>query len=208
MNLGELFPLVFCVNMHNRPDRWGEARQEISKLDIIPQRLEGIIFTGSIGKNIDRYIGCGLAHMEGFKIAGELNENVLMFEDDVEFLPGFRENVQAAIDELPDDWDMFYLGANVCKKIYRVSPHIGKLTHAQATHAYGINKRFIPKLLEMEPRFQREIMDLMYSGEVIPQNNCYITIPMVAIQRNGFSDIEGEYREFGWMIERFEEQLR
>jgi GR25 family glycosyltransferase involved in LPS biosynthesis len=207
MNLNELFPLSYCTNMDYRPDRWEQAQQEISKVGITPIRASGVIWNGTENKVYNGYIGCGLTHLNCLKLALEKNESVLMFEDDVLFINDYLNTINSAIEELPTDWDMFYLGGNICRSIFRFSEHLGRLTHAQATHAYGVNKIFLPYLVSHLETRKDAIIDVIYGNEIIPRNKCFITIPMVAIQRNGQSDIEGKNIDFNWMEQRFKEQL-
>ncbi len=208
MQLSELFPLVCCTNMDYRPDRWAYAQQELSKLGLIPTRIPGVIYTNTSSTVLNGQIGCGLAHLNGLKLAKEENTNVLMFEDDVKFINDYPNIIQGALAELPDCWDMLYLGGNICRSIFQISSHLGKLTHAQSTHAYGVNKDFIDIILNTEDRILQRPIDLIYADELIPGNNCFILIPMVAIQRTDHSDIEGRKVDYSsWMEKRFYEQL-
>jgi hypothetical protein len=96
-----------------------------------------------------------------------------------------------ACNELSNmDWDFFYLAANILKPFKQVSDHLAKLEWAQSTCAYGINKNFLQKTLESIDlnRITRPI-DVIYS-EMAAKNNFYITVPMVGVQRDSFSDIE------------------
>lgn len=207
MNLNDLFPLMYYTNMSYRPDRNIQAQAEFAKLGISPIRIEGEIYNGTPDKVFNGYIGCGFTHLKCLKLAREQNENLLMFEDDVVFINDYMNIISRALEELPE-WDMFYLGGNICSTIYQVSTHLGKLTHSQSTHAYGVNKEFLDQLISIiEPRCRNEIIDVVYGNEVIPNNNSYITIPMVAIQREGFSDIENKTLNYNWMEERFYNNL-
>jgi GR25 family glycosyltransferase involved in LPS biosynthesis len=208
MQLAELFPLVCYTNMDYRPDRNTYAWQEISKLGLIPVRIPGVVYTGTNSTVLNGQIGCGLAHLNGLKLAKERNQNVLMFEDDVKFINDYPHIIQDALNELPEQWDMLYLGGNICRSIFQVTPHLGKLTHAQSTHAYGVNRNFLDKILNSENRILQRPIDLIYAEELIPANNCYITIPMIAIQKTDFSNIENRKVDYSsWMEYRFYEQL-
>lgn len=209
MKLSDLFPLCTYTNMDYRPDRNSQVLEELTKVGITnPTRLSGVVWEGSSNKTFNGQIGCGLAHLKGLKLAKELNQNVIMFEDDVLFINDFNTIISNALDELPEDWCMIYLGGNICRSIFQVSDHLGKLTHAQSTHAIGINKNFLDRILSMEDKFYTNVIDVMYGSELVPSSNCYITIPMVAVQRSDFSNIENRKVEYAsWMEQRFYEQL-
>ena len=210
MKLNELSPLSYYINLDYRPDRNTYAQQEIMKLGLIPIRIPGVIYTETNNTVFNRQIGCGLAHLNGLRLAKEQNQNVLMFEDDVKLINDYTNIIQGALTELPEQWDMLYLGGNICSSIFQISTHLGKLTHAQSTHAYAINKNFLDRLINhIEPRITTTIIDVMYANDIVPSHNCYITIPMVAVQKSGYSNIEERNVSYqDWMETRFYEQLR
>jgi GR25 family glycosyltransferase involved in LPS biosynthesis len=210
MVIKDFFPFSYCTNMDYRPDRWIQAQEEIAKIDMHPQRISGVVFNSETNNKIrNGYIGCGLAHLNGLKLAREQDQNVFAFEDDILFIHDYINIINKALEELPENWDMFYLGGNICAPVTQVSDHLGRLSHAQATHAYGINKNFLNYLIDyLEPNKFTKVIDGVYANEIIPNHNCFITIPMVAIQRSDYSDIEGTNREFTWMEERYNSQLR
>jgi len=197
MNLNDFFPMVTCVNLLDRKDRWHDAQTELGRVGIKCDRFDAF-------KDINPVRGCLMSHLAILREAQERQENVFIFEDDVLFIDEDYENtISQALTELDPNFDMFYLGANICNKIHKVSPHVGKLTHAQATHAYGVSAKFLGKLIPMIENFYSHI-DLLYGYEVVPNNNCYITIPLVAIQRASFSNIENRIVDYEWMKARYE----
>lgn len=206
--LNKFFDLIYCINLDTRKDRWEDSQKEFKKLDLKVERFSGIVYTETSDPFWNRCIGCHLSHLAILKLAKSLNKSVFIFEDDIKFINNYSEVLNKSLEELPEDFDMFYLGGNICNKIYQVSDHLGKLTHAQSTHAYGVNINFINKILEKEEEFYTKRIDLIYADELIPFNNCYITIPMVSIQRPNFSDIEGKNVSYdAWMEERFYSNL-
>jgi hypothetical protein len=85
------------------------------------------------------------------------------------------------------------LGGNLLKRAHQKTKRLAKLTHCQSTVSLGINYNFIEKLLTFFPKevFVKPI-DCIYADDVISNNNCYISIPMCVVQRNDYSDIEGQ----------------
>jgi GR25 family glycosyltransferase involved in LPS biosynthesis len=208
--LNEIFPLVYFTNMDYRPDRRAQIEHLlVHGLHVSPVRMPGVVYTGTSNKRWNGFIGCGLCHLEILKVAQAQNQNILIFEDDALLINDYTNIIQNAINELPENWDMLYLGGNICSHITRVSSHLGRLTHAQSTHAYGVNKNFLDELIDyLEPRKYTQVIDITYASEIIPTHNCFITIPMIAIQRADKSDIEGQFVNYpSWMEARFFEQL-
>ena len=211
MNPFNFFDRIYCINLDSRKDRWEQARQEFSSIGILDsvKRFSGITYNEMKDPYWNKCIGCHLSHLELIATAKQLElSNILIFEDDVEFINNTLDTLSLAIDQIPLNWNMFYLGGNICNRITIINRNIGKLSHAQSTHAYAINSNFYDIILNKGDQFWNRHMDVVYSDDLIPYNKCYITIPMIAVQRDTFSDIEGRVVSYrGWMEKRFWEQL-
>jgi hypothetical protein len=188
---------VVCINLDSRRDRWLESCEEFVKAKISPYRYPAL-------KDSNPINGCALSH---FDILEHATKNVMIFEDDVKFINSYShlDEYLLSLDSL-QSWDMLYLGGNICGSIYRINDKIGRLTHAQSTHAYCVNKQFIPKILEKKNLLGKHL-DLIYAEDIIPYNDCYITIPMLAIQRPSYSDIEKKQVDYSWMEDRYYQNL-
>lgn len=104
------------------------------------------------------------------------------------------------------DWWMLYLGANLMRPCYEVTDHLAQLTHAQSTHAYGVNKKYLPQIINFIEN-NHTFIDVIYAEGIVPQTPCFITIPMMAIQRTDFSDIENREMNYDLPIQRYKRQL-
>ena len=150
-------------------------------------------------------IGCMISHFEVLEAAACLNTSVFVFEDDVSFMgKDTARDLRLACHELEKlDWDMFYIGGNLLKPATQVTPHLAKLAHCQSTVAYGVNKNFVKTLLGyINLKHIERPIDMIYADMVIPNHNCYITVPMLAIQRDSFSDIEGKEVKYSEYLEK------
>ena len=201
----ETFPLQVYINLDHRTDRKAQALKEFADLELNPIRKSGVVIESIDDPYSRGVIGCLYSHIQILTAANILGTSVAIFEDDVLFLHNDvtpKHILDMACMELKDmDWNMIYFGGNLLRPCYQVSPHLAKLTHAQSTVAYGVNVKFIPKLLEYFANITAPI-DVIYADKVIPQNSCYITVPMVAIQRDSYSDIEGHDVEYSSYLEK------
>jgi GR25 family glycosyltransferase involved in LPS biosynthesis len=103
---------------------------------------------------------------------------------------------------------MFYIGGNILKPFHQVSPHLAKLNHCQSTVAYGVNKKFVRDLLKyIDLTHIDRPIDMIYADTVIPNHNCFISVPMLAIQRPDFSNIEQQNVNYDYTITRYQENL-
>ena len=203
----ELFPLMYLINLDSRPDRLSESVKELQKISISSiSRMPGQVYTGAPNQNINGAIGCMLSHKLCLEEALRQNKNVFIFEDDVQFLP--HENLKEIIDQCCEElentnFDVFYLGGNLLRPAFQKSERLAKLNHAQSTVAYGVKYEFIEKLLSYFPTTTfTEPIDVTYANRVIPENNCYISVPMCAIQRKGYSDIELQEVDYSQYLEQ------
>lgn len=123
-------------------------------------------------------------------------ETLLFLEDDCVF----RElsHLGSALSELPDDWDIVYLGANLMNDSpEKHSEHLHRVRSAWTTHAVGYNRKVVPFLLENQPPFSEEMYDCWLSRQ-LGNVNAFVVSPMVAWQRSRWSTIwarEVDYHE-------------
>jgi len=205
MNFTELFPLITYINLDFRQDRDLLAREEFKKLDINPIRISGTVVNIPNNKMAAGILGCTLSHIKCLEMALEKKQNIFIFEDDIKFIPANETKtiLNKCCEELDKiDWDMFYIAANVLKPIYQETKHLGRLSHSQSTVAYGANYKFIEKLLSYIPRNQIIPIDLVYTNSGVPHHNCFISVPMLGVQRNSFSDIEGKQVDYESYLEK------
>jgi len=131
-------------------------------------------------------MGCNVSHKVILQDAKEFP--ILVFEDDCKII-GDWNNVKEAISQLPSDWDILYLGANLNTPLQKVSANLFRLKKAWTTHAiiYG-TQRVADYIIKNMPKDTTPI-DVFYSDDIQENFNCYIVSPLTAIQAAGFSDI-------------------
>lgn len=119
-------------------------------------------------------------------------DTLLHLEDDVVF----RElgHLNQALSELPDEWDIVYLGANLVlwnngePWPERYSDHLFRVRCAWTTHAIAYRKKCVRSILEGQPSFDAQMFDNWLSTR-LPELNAFIVAPMVAYQRPRISSI-------------------
>ncbi|HMN04895.1 MAG TPA: glycosyltransferase family 25 protein [Flavobacteriales bacterium] len=86
--------------------------------ELSPQQIAGVYDEQAAlrHKTIPRrlhasHIGCNLSHRQAYQqVAARELKSALILEDDAMPLPGPLAQLAAAMDELPPDWDLLYLG--------------------------------------------------------------------------------------------------
>lgn len=121
-------------------------------------------------------------------------KTLLHLEDDCKFMQ--YSHLPAAIRELPENWDIFYLGANLigndtCKwpEPERISNYLYKIKHAWTTHAVAYSRRVVEYILANAPDENSCMFDGFLSDQIHGRFNCYVISPMVAWQRAHYSHI-------------------
>jgi GR25 family glycosyltransferase involved in LPS biosynthesis len=135
------------------------------------------------------------------KIFQECEGDVLIFEDDATFR-GWATNLQDAINDLPADWDMLMLGANIKdSRIDRISKRLVRTYGAWTTHAILYSHRFAKEMAKLDLEVP---IDEYFRTIVHPRGNSYICVPFLSFQRPSESDIEGGYKNYTSLFEESE----
>lgn len=194
MILNDIFPNIYCINLDDREERWISSKKEFESENINVTRFSAI-------KHENPVIGCMLSHIAILEEVQKKDENVFIFEDDIMFREGSIENALEELEKI--DWHMFYLGGNILRPFYQTDMHLARLSHCQSTHAYGLNKKIIPSILQLLKTNVGRHIDTLYADVVIPNSFSYIIVPMKAIQRGSYSDIEKRYMTYDVPVERY-----
>ena len=185
MKVNDFFDKVIVINLDRRTDRMDKLAPQLEKLDIQYKR-----FSAVDGKKLDiDPIVAGLrSHLQVMKqIAGQ---KVLILEDDAQFVEDFNEKFEKVMQTLPEDWDIFYLGALVPKDvglIRMVNRHWGIQVLTTGSQAYCINpsrlEYFISKLEDYNSYIDIGLRDFAKDLKA------YITQPNLVVQFPSYSDL-------------------
>jgi GR25 family glycosyltransferase involved in LPS biosynthesis len=185
MKVNDYFDKVIVINLDRRTDRMEKLAPQLEKLDIQYKR-----FSAVDGKKLDiDPIVAGLrSHLQVMKqIAGQ---RVLILEDDAQFVEDFNEKFEKVMQTLPEDWDIFYLGALVPKDvglIRMVNRHWGIQVLTTGSQAYCINPSrlayFISKLEDYNSYIDIGLRDFAKDLKA------YITQPNLVVQFPSYSDL-------------------
>ena len=139
--------------------------------------------------------GCLESHLSVIRKALDSKvKYVLIMEDDCKFIGDLN-----SMKQLPEHWDMIYLGGTVHRILDRKYKGYARV-QCWTTHCYIINltnKELVDKI--MEAHDYNEEIDRFYLEKIHPKFNVYVTDPMIAIQKEGFSDIENKEVSYDFM---------
>jgi GR25 family glycosyltransferase involved in LPS biosynthesis len=185
MKVNDFFDKVIVINLDRRTDRMEKLVPQLEKLDIQYKRFSAV---DAKKLDIDPVVAGLRSHLQVMKqIAGQ---RVLILEDDAQFVEDFNEKFEKVMQTLPEDWDIFYLGALVPKDvglIRMVNRHWGIQVLTTGTQAYCIN----PSRLEY---FISKLEDYNYYIDIGLRDfakglKAYITQPNLVVQFPSYSDL-------------------
>lgn len=144
-----------------------------------------------------------LAMLQAFLETGQ--ETLITLEDDILFQGDeweIKSNLRFVIKELPLNWDIFYLGANLLCMDWEKHPpvkyssHLARIYHAWTTHAVAYRRSVVEHIVNTY--HISKLYDAFLSENVLPYKNAFIMRPMIAWQRPGKSDLwnnESDYTD-------------
>lgn len=125
------------------------------------------------------------------------NENeLLLLEDDCVF-EGTINDLMKAKSELPNDWDLLYLGANVRSKQERYSNRLHNLKDGWTSHAILYSAKGADYCYNTFNWQESMIYDEWLRTHAQQVLKCFVMNPMIAFQSDGWSDIWGANTTYG-----------
>lgn len=114
-------------------------------------------------------------------------DSFLFCEDDLIFSEDFDEVVNRAHEEIPDDWDMIYYGANhTGYPTNNVGPHSIRLNGSKCTHCVAIRNTLFGLIASLPDDIG---FDTNVATRIHPNYKCYAVWPSVALQKPTYSVI-------------------
>jgi len=196
----DFFELITCINLDNRPERWSDSQIEFKKVGI-KDRVQRFSAIKNEAVPLRGFYESVMGVIEQARDAN--SSNILSLEDDVAFMPGITENLTTTLEQLPEDWGLFFLGCNITVPAIRYDTHLLKLNQAFATHAIAINHNLYDFILNNavhSPPLDAWMSDTIITGALKP---CYAMYPLGATQRPSYSDIERGHRNYTFIEDRY-----
>ena len=194
--MNRFFDKIYCLNQDSRPDRWAQAKVEFDRVGVNVERIAAI----PADQPNKSFCLSQYAMLKTFLQTG--GRTLLTFEDDVLFRD--TTHLEAALKELPADWDIVYLGANITEMVFGIkenppakySDHLYRVRKAWTTHAIGYSRGIIERIVAEYPVHSFEMYDNWLNSEILPTSNAYLINPMVCWQRPGKSDLWGQETDY------------
>lgn len=194
--MNQYFDTTYCLNQDSRPDRWAQAKGEFDRTGIRAERFP------TIPADHPHHSFC-LSQYAMLKSFLRTNGRTLLtLEDDVLFQSA--GHLEAAISELPADWDIIYLGANITEGVVgikekppvRHSEHLHRVRRAWTTHAIAYSRKAVEEIVGLYPVHTFDMFDNWLNQNYLENHQCFLVSPMIAWQRPVFSDLWGNAADY------------
>ena len=183
MRINDYFNKVVVINLDKRVDRLEKITKQLDDLGITFERFSAIDGTGK-----NPIIAGRDSHLQVWR--ENLGKKVLVLEDDAYFVDDFQERFDQVIQTLPENWDVFYLGALLDKmtgKVIKVNNDWYRQIVSTGTQAYCVHPDLMQYCID-----RLEIYDgyIDVGLRILAEDmNAYITQPNLVIQYPGYSDL-------------------
>lgn len=200
----DFFERKICLTTHD--EEWRHAQHEFRRVGLSVDKFQSLPDELGPNQSFSKSVRQILIDF----LESESN-TLLHLEDDVTFRD--YQHLSLALGELPADWDIVYLGANlICwnngeTPPARFSDHLFRVSSAWTTHAIGYNKKCIRQLLLGQPGFSEIMFDNWLSTQ-LPSLNAFVVAPMIAYQRPHHSSIWLRWDDYTPIFAESDERLR
>jgi len=173
---------AYFINLEIRLDRWNKILNQLPKLGITAERFQGYHINPG-------WEGCLMSHLEILKMCQKYQRFMIIEDDMLIQLDQPTLILDKVFDQLPPDWDMLYLGANLMKDIKSYSSCLYRLKGAFCTHAIIYNNPDMVKKIIQDLEARPYRIDVYFRDEIQEKYKVFIPYPMIATQADGVSNI-------------------
>lgn len=196
------FDKVYYINLDKRVDRKQECETELLKHNIIAERVSAVDANTLTNYSLypQRYFKRGnygllLTNIRIFEEAVKQGyKSIVILEDDAMFIENFNDYFEIIYPQVPEDWDILYLGANHQKPPTLVAENVGKCIETWTTHAIVFKQSSYQIILEELYRLEHPI-DVAFS-KLFDRVNAYSILPSIVFQRPSYSNIENKFTDY------------
>lgn len=190
MSEWDLIKSFYCINLDKNPGRWEGSVDEFLKVGL--SYVEQIVTHES---EENRYLSFNHAHYDTIRKGYETGEPFCVFEDDIEFDKTWKHLAEAS-KQLPDDWDILFLGANIIGTDVTIwdmplsySKHLVRLLNCWQTHSIVYSNKAAKWILDNFDPDTFPVFDEWLRVNAMPNKNVFLIKPMICFQRPVYSDL-------------------
>ena len=197
---------AFYINLASRPDRKEHVEKQLKTIGIENfERFNAI-------KLANGAIGCSMSHLKCLEIAKQSGwSHLLIVEDDIKFLdPQLFKNQFNSFLSRHKSWDVVLIGGNNVPPYKKIDDTCIRVSHCQTTTGYIVKNTYYDTLID---NIKTGIEKLMknptnafsyaidkYWIQLQKRDIWYLLAPIIAIQREDYSDIEQRTTNYEYIM--------
>ena len=198
ITLNDYFDKIYCINLDEATDRWNKCLEQFDKYNIEVERFPAVRPDEGLNGLLRGEIGVMRSNYQIIKKSKECGfKNVLIIEDDFEFVDNFNVLFDTLIRKVPDDWDFLYFGGNHLGGLYMINENIAKMFNTYALHTFSVKNTMYDLILNTLPDEKKQVD--VYYGDMMKNCNAYVFRPHLSYQREGYSFIQGGFQNYDFL---------
>lgn len=200
----DFFDKIFCINLEKDTGRRKMMEAEFKSLGILDRvdfisaspppldfKMSNFHFRGEFGVNLSQMKA--IVHAIGSK-------NVLIFEDDITFIPNATPILEQALNCLPDDYGVFFLGGRPKAPLTKISNTLARTSDFVQASSYCVRGDLLVDFYDffseqVTQPFPEGCYDKILSDFAIKHTG-YCVYPPLAYQVAGQSSIREAHRDY------------
>jgi len=197
--------IKYClyINLECRPDRKAHIEEQLTSIGLHPIRFNAI-------KLKNGRIGCSMSHLKCLQIAKQNNwPHVMICEDDLKILNNdtFISHINKFFsihghenNSIKSKWNVLLLAGNNVPPYHKIDDTCIQVSHCQTTTGYIVKQSYYDILINnikigVEHLMKTPDQHIVYAIDKFwiklqKQHTWYMLAPVVAVQREDYSDIE------------------
>lgn len=206
MTLNDITKNIYVINLKERTDRKSHILNELNKINC----NEFFLIEGVDGTNIindsklkNGMVGLIKTYLKIFdQWSKSKQDDILIIEDDCTFVDDFNSKLKNYLDNVPNDWEMLYFGANhnyhIGMKTQPINDTCIKLNNSYSAHCVLLKNYVFIELINNIKQFSIE-NDVMLSN-LQKKYNAYSSSKPLTSQIQSYSNIENKFVNYDWLI--------
>ncbi len=190
-------PRTFVLTVDREIQCFNETAAHLNEMGITWERFNG--FDNKICRlnaketfDLDRagerletkHVAATLSHYLVWKVMSyQPDDSFWVLEYDVRMVHDWQQTYRLALANLPEDWDVFFLGSCCCKgrNTTLIGGNVYKVEYPLCGHAIMYRKKALPTLLREHQRINAPLDIAMFYNS-LPKLNVYTALPPIVMQ--------------------------
>jgi GR25 family glycosyltransferase involved in LPS biosynthesis len=173
-----VLPTIDVISLERRPERLARTTARLQAANLAWRWFPAI--DGG-------WRGCKASHVTLWQQAVSAGRTLAVMEDDVCLLPRLTERLEGLLAEIPDDWDVLFLGGHPVGQPRWTGTTCARVPAVMWTHAYLARPEALAYSLDAIAELDAPL-DYAWAGRMAPLR-VYRAWPWLVGQEDGWSDV-------------------